>query len=140
MNIVVPCIAGGLAVGAVVFALLYSPGSPGYTLTREALTIHDRFYPVTLRADEVDARHIQIVDLAADPAWRPRLRTNGFSSLHYQSGWYRVASGQKVRMYRADSKRLVLLPPVGDGPPVLYEVPDPERFVAEVQRQWTGDS
>ncbi len=34
------------AVGALAF--LYSPGPPRLTLTHDALTIHDRFYPVTL--------------------------------------------------------------------------------------------
>ena len=28
--------------------LLYSPGPPSYTLTPDALTFHDKFYPVTL--------------------------------------------------------------------------------------------
>jgi len=36
------------------FFLLYSPGIPGYTLTPDALSIHDRFFPVTLAADAID--------------------------------------------------------------------------------------
>lgn len=137
---ILPAAAIGLVVVVLVFALVYSPGSPHYTLTRDKLTIHDRFYPVTLRADEVDAGRIQIVDLATDNQWRPTVRTNGFSNFHYHAGWYRVGGGQKIRLYRADSKRLVLLPPRGTGVPVLYEVPEPERFVADVRRAWTGDS
>ena len=43
-------------------------------------------------------------------------------------------------MYRADSKRLVLLPPKGDAAPVLYEVKDPEQFVCSLRQEWAGRS
>jgi hypothetical protein len=39
-------------------------------------------------------------------------------------------------MYRADGKRLVLLPPKGDGAAVLLETSEPERFVREVRQAW----
>lgn len=128
---------GIVAVTLVACALLYSPGAPGYTLTHDALTIHDRFYPVTLRADAVDTARIRVVNTAEEPEWRPAMRTNGFSNSHYHSGWFRSAKGQKMRMYRADSRRLVLLPPKGDGTPVLVEVKDPEKFIAAVRQEWS---
>jgi hypothetical protein len=80
------------------------------------------------------------VDLDADPQWLPKSRTNGFSNAHYHSGWYRVRNGQKIRLYRADGRRLVLLPPKISGNAVLYEVPDPEHFVAAVRQEWAGNS
>jgi hypothetical protein len=116
--------------------LLYSPGPPKYTLTSTELTIHDRFYPATVRAAEVDVEHIRIVNLDTDPHWRPTARTNGFGGLHYHSGWFRVAGGEKVRMYRADSRRLVLLPPIAQTAPVLIEVKQPDAFIQAVQQAW----
>lgn len=127
-----------IALMAAAFALFYAPGPPRCTLAAGSLSIHDRLYPVTLRAEAVDVDHIRIVDLDSDPDWVPTLRTNGFSNLHYHSGWYRVRNGQKIRLYRADGRRVVLLPPKGAGNAVLYEVADPERFVAEIRREWTG--
>jgi len=124
------------AMGLGLAANLYSPGPPSYTLTSGALTIHDRFFPVTLKPDSVDIRQIRIVDFASDPEWRPTVRTNGFANSHYQSGWFRVASGQKVRMYRAGGGRLVLLPPLGDGAPVLYQAEDPDAFASAVRAEW----
>ena len=129
---------GIFAIAAVALAMLYSPGPPGYTLTPESLTIHDRFYPVTIKAASVDGGRIQVVDLASDPAWRPVLRTNGFANSHYRSGWFRVANGRKVRMYSAGGSRLVLLPPKGNGAAVLLQVKQPERFVEELRQQWPG--
>ncbi len=124
------------AVGLGLAANLYSPGPPSYTLTARALTIHDRFYPVTLKPDSVDVRGIRIVDIAADPEWIPTVRTNGFANSHYQSGWFR-ANGQKIRMYRSGGRRLVLLPPRGDGAAVLYEAEDPDAFLAAVLAEWS---
>jgi hypothetical protein len=39
-----------------------------------------------------------------------------------------VASGHTVRMYRADGKRLVLLPAKGNAAAVLLEVGQPESL------------
>jgi hypothetical protein len=126
--------AAGLTFGA--FCILYSPGFPSYTLTPDALIIHDFFYPVTVGAPSVDSEHIRAVDLDVDTDWQPTGKTNGFANSHYQSGWFRVANGQKVRMYRANGRRLVLLPPKGHGAAMLLEVKEPEKFVAEVRRVW----
>lgn len=131
----------GLGIGAfslaiVAAALLYSPGPPRYTLTHESLSIHDRFYPVTLRSMAVDVDNVRTIDLEVDKEWRTTLRTNGFSNTHYHSGWYRVVGGQSVRMYRADGNRLVLLPSKGKGAPVLLEVTDPGQFIRQLRDEW----
>ncbi len=117
-------------------ALLYSPGPPEYTLNPEGLSVHDRFYPVTLKAGEIDLASIKAVNIKTDPDWRVTTRTNGFANFHYASGWYKVANGQKVRMYRADSRILVLLPPKGEGAPVLLEVNEPDSFIRELRQSW----
>ena len=121
----------------VAVALLYSPGPPSYTLTAQTLTIHDRFYPVTLQAGSVDVEHIRIIDFGVDAEWRPTARTNGFANSRYRSGWFRVASGKTVRMYQADSKLLVLLPPKGVGAAVLLETTDSEKFMRQLRQAWS---
>jgi hypothetical protein len=124
----------GMGVG--ILAFNYSPGVPSYTLTPETLTIHDRLYPVTLQASAIDIANIRIVDLAADPEWRPTIRTSGFANSHYQCGWFRVASGQKVRLYRAGGRRAVLLPPNTEGAAVLYQAKDPDQFADSLRAAW----
>lgn len=131
---------GIVAVGVVGFAMLYSPGPPSYSLTPGSLTIRDRFYPVTVNAASVDVDHIRIVDFAVDTGWKPTLRTNGFANAHYHAGWFRVANGKTVRMYRADGTQLVLLPPTGNGSAVLLETHNPEEFVREVKKEWSKPS
>ena len=129
---------GVVVVASVALAFLYSPGPPSFTLTRQTLAIHDRFYPVTVEAASVDLDGIRIVDVTSDADWRPTARTNGFANPHYRAGWFQVANGRKVRIYRADSTRLVLLPPKGNGTPVLLEAPNPEQFIAQVRQQWAN--
>jgi len=46
------------------------------------------------------------------------------------------ASGKTIRMYRAGSTRLVVLPPKGDGAAVLLETREPEKFAVEVREKW----
>lgn len=131
---------GIVALAIVAFAMSYSPGPPACTLTPQSLTIHDRFYPVTLQAGSVDVEHVRLIDCTVDAEWRSTARTNGFANAHYRSGWFRVVNGKTVRLYSAGSARLVLLPPKGDGAPVLLEARDPERFIRELQRSWAGRS
>ena len=114
----------------------YSPGPPKYTMTSEGLTIHDRFYPVTVKAADVDVELIKVVDVGVDPHWRLTARTDGIGARYYKAGWFRVAGGEKVRMYRTTSQRLVLLPPKGQNPPVLMEVRQPDAFIREVRQAW----
>jgi hypothetical protein len=126
-----------VVLAALAFAILYSPGPPSYTLTPDSLTIHDRFYPVTLQAANVAVDQIRVVDLKVDSDWRPTLRTNGIANAHYAAGHFRVAGGKSVRIYRAGARRLVLLPPKGDGTAVLLEAGQPEALVAELRQEWS---
>jgi len=122
------------------FSIFYSPGLPSYTITPDSLTIHDHFYPVTVKAADVDIAHIRIVDIDTDPDWRPTARTNGFANARYHSGWFRVANGQTVHLYRADGRLLVLLPPLGKAQAVLLETADPQKFVDELRQKWSAHS
>lgn len=134
--LVIGTAVGVAALAFVISAVTYAPGPPAYTLTSNSLTIHDRFYPVALNAGTVDVEHIRVVDFGTDTGWQPTARTNGFANSHYHSGWFRAANGRKVRMYWADGKRVVLLPPKGDGDPVLLEAKDPVGLMGELRQKW----
>ncbi len=121
-------------------ALFYSPGPPAYTLTTDSLTIKDRFYPVTLNPGSVDVKNVRVIDFATETEWQPVERTNGFGNAHYHAGFFKLENGDQVRMYRADSTRVVLLPPKGSGDPVLLETKDPGKFLAEVRSKWGSGS
>jgi hypothetical protein len=131
-------VIGGVAVAFAAFAMTYAPGPPACSLTGDTLTIQDRFYSLTLRAAAVDADRIRVVDLDEEPAWRPTARTNGFANGHYQSGHFRAANGAAIRLYRADGdRRLVLIPPRGEGDAVLLDALDPQAFAREIRARWS---
>ena len=63
----------GATVGIVVAAIvgvvsLYAPGPASFTLTHNSLAIHDRFYPVTVNAADVDVANVRIVNIRTDPS------------------------------------------------------------------------
>lgn len=127
---------GILALAAVAGAMLYAPGPPSYTLTSTGLAIQDRLYPASIAADTIDVDAVRTVDIDIDRNWRPVARTNGFANGHYRTGWFRVAGGRTVRLYRANATRLVLLPPRSTGDPVLLEAENPDEFVERAKRLW----
>jgi uncharacterized membrane protein YphA (DoxX/SURF4 family) len=116
--------------------LVYSPGLPEYTLTRGSLAIRDHFYPVTIGAKDIDLSQARVIDVASDPEWTPVARTKAFGNAHYHAGFFRVASGAEVRMYRGDSTKVVLLPSRNGDDPVLIETTEPARFLDELRRKW----
>jgi hypothetical protein len=77
-----------------------------------------------------------VIDFNTDPDWKPVTRSNGFGNAHYHSGLFKLADGREIRMYRADSTQLILLPPKTEGDPVLFETKDPRKFLTEIQQKW----
>ena len=129
-----------LTTALVLGAMFYSPGLPAYTLTSDKLTIQDKFFPVTLNASAIDLKNARVIDFNTDPDWKPVLRIGGFGNARYHSGFFTLADGRKVLMYRAESTRLILLPPKAEGNPVLFEAKEPQKFLSEIQRKWSNGS
>lgn len=127
----------GLALALVAAAMLYAPGRPPVDLTQDSLVIRSRFYGMTVPAASVDVANVRVVELAAEPGWRPALRMNGFGNRYYRAGNFRTASGRSVKLFTTGSERLVLLPPSSpDGTPVLLDAAEPDRFAARVREEW----
>ena len=136
VGIVLGALTAGLTIAIVVWAFSYAPGPPAVTLTQDSLTIHDRFYPLVVRADSIDLNQVRVMDFRTDTQWRPAMRTGGFANSHYRSGHFRTAGGRKVELYIAEGTRPVLLPPRGDGVPVIYGAAEPEQFIGTLRQQW----
>jgi len=136
IGITIGALIGLAGLGFAAFAVTYDPGPPSCTLTSQDLTIDDRFYPITLPAESIDLAHARIIDFNIDTAWCPTDRTDGWANSHYHSGWFRTRNGERVRLYRASSTRLVLLPPKDEGVPVILEAPDPDKFLSDLHHAW----
>jgi hypothetical protein len=101
--------------------------------------IHSLFYGMTVPASSVDVANVRVVDLQAEPGWKPVLRTGGFGNPYYRAGNFRTASGRAVKLFTTGTERLVLLPPSSeDGTPVLLDSEEPDQLAARVREQWSG--
>jgi hypothetical protein len=128
----------GITLTFVAGAMLYSPGRPEVDLTRESLIIHSWFYGMTLPASSVEVAKVRVVDLQAEPGWKPVLRTGGFANPFYRAGNFRTANGRTVKLFTTGTQKLVLLPPsLKDGTPVLLDTAEPDQFAAKVREVWT---
>ena len=96
-----------MAVGPTLFTR-----SAGLHSDYRSLTIHDRFYPFTLKRRTSDVGNIRVIDFDNDRDWRPFCARMALPRA-LSRGPVQVASGKTVRLYRADGTRLVLLPPKG---------------------------
>lgn len=124
-------------VAALVLVLLtVRPSVPAYTLTAGSLEFHEMFYGVKLQRGAVKLDEARVIDCRTDERYRLVERTNGTGLPHYKAGWFRTAAGEKVLVYAADGRRLVLLPGAGGGPTVLYEAKAPEAFVEKLRAAW----
>jgi len=70
------------------------------------------------------------------PCGQSCARVCGFANAHYHSEWFKVAGGEKVRVYWADGRFLVPIPPKAKGAPVLMEVNQPESFIQMAWQAW----
>lgn len=128
-----------LPVGIVVVVIIaiagwYQSGPVKYKISSEGLAIHDGFYSDRLEAADIDLEHIQVVDLEKDARWRPASKISGVGTGQHRFGYWRVAGGEKVRLYQTGGERLVLLPRKDKATPILVEVKQPEAFVQELRR------
>lgn len=129
----------GAVLVVVAAAMLYAPGRPPVDLTRDSLVIHSLFYGMTVPASSVDVANVRVVDLQAEPGWKPVLRTGGFGNPYYRAGNFRTASGRAVKLFTTGTERLVLLPPSSeDGTPVLLDSEEPDQLAARVREEWSG--
>jgi hypothetical protein len=129
----------GFSLALIPLAMNYAPGRPPVDLTPQSLTIHSWFYGMTVPASSVDAANVRVVDLQAEPGWKPTRKTNGFGNRNYRAGSFRTANGRTVKLFTTGSARLVLLPPLrADGTPVLLDAEEPDQFAARVRKTWAG--
>jgi hypothetical protein len=84
----------------------------------------------------MQAARARRVDFAATPELRPGRRTMGTGLPGYQSGWFRLANGEKALLYLTDRRRAVYVP-TSAGYSLLLSPDDPDAFL-EALRSGSG--
>ena len=138
--IVAPIIALLIIVPLVLLAwyVIYAPRSVRFEISPEGLRIRgDLFYGRLISASDLMVSDARRIDFAAEPGFRPKLRTNGTGLPGYRAGWFKLQNGQKALLFLGDSQRVVYIP-VRSGYSVLLSVPDSEGFLAALRGAGSG--
>jgi hypothetical protein len=122
-----------LVVGVLVTKTIAGAKSSTFELSPAGLTIRGDLWGRTLPAAHLRGAAARVVDLRSEPSLAPRRRTAGTAIPGYQSGWWRLASGEKALLYLTTRDAAVHVPTT-EGFSLLLSVSSPERFVEQLRR------
>lgn len=124
-----------LAIGvALLGRTLYGSQNASFVLSDAGLDFRGDVYGKHLGWGELLVDSARIVDLAHEPALRPRSRRIGTAMPGYNSGWYTLQNGEKALLYVSARDRVIYLPTT-KGYSVLLSPDAPEAMLAELQRR-----
>jgi hypothetical protein len=103
-----------------------------FELSPAGLRVRGDLYGRLIPAEQLRRVGARAVDLTADGTLRPVARTMGTGLPSYQSGWFRLADGERALVYLTDPRRAVYVP-TSAGCALLLSVEDPAAFVAAVR-------
>lgn len=108
-----------------------------FELSDRGLAFHGDVWGSRIPLAELRGGAARIVDLNAEAGLRPVARRMGTALPGYQSGWFRLANGEKALLYLTARQRALYLPTTGKYV-VLLSPRDPERMLADLRRLAPG--
>lgn len=103
-----------------------------FDVTPEALQLRGDWYGRTIPAAAIRFDGIRRVNLATEPALKPKWRTLGTGLPGYAAGWFRLGNGEKALVYLTDRARAVYIPTT-EGYSLLLSPSDPDRFISTLR-------
>lgn len=103
-----------------------------FTVSPAGLRLQGDFYGRFIPAEQLRLDGARRVDARTSRELRPTRRTWGTGVPGYQSGWFRLANGERALLYLTDASKAVYIPTT-DGYSVLISPGDPDRFLAVLQ-------
>ena len=123
-----------LLVGVIVLLAVSLRGSrhSRFEVTAESLRLSGDLYGRTIPRTRVHADLARRVDFTSEPGLRPKWKTTGTGLPGYQSGWFRLHSGEKALLYLTDRSKAVYVP-TAEGYSLLLSPADPDGFLAALR-------
>ncbi|MGH7533370.1 MAG: PH domain-containing protein [Gemmatimonadales bacterium] len=112
---------------------LYGARNATFELSDRGLVFHGDVWGRRIPLTELRGGAARMVDLATEPGLKPVRRTMGTALPSYQSGWFRLADGEKALLYLTARNRALYIPTT-KGYSVLLSPQDPDRMLADLQR------
>jgi hypothetical protein len=104
-----------------------------FTLSPEGLRLQGDLYGRLIPASQLRPDQARRIDARTSTELRPTRRTFGTGMPGYQSGWFRLANGERALLYLTDATKAVYVPTTA-GYSVLLSPADPDGFLAALQR------
>lgn len=122
-----------LGVFALLGASLFGSRHARFEVSSEGLRLRGDLYGRLVPTSALKLDEARAVNLRADTALAPTLRTLGTAVPGYRSGWFRLRNGEKALLYVTDPTRVAYLPTTA-GYSVLVSVENPDTFVSSLRR------
>lgn len=103
-----------------------------FEVSADGLRIRGDLYGRFIPAESIRAEEARRVDFSVDDGFRPSIRTFGTGLPGYQSGWYRLASGDKALVYLTDRSKAVYVPTMV-GYALLLSPDDADAFLTALK-------
>jgi hypothetical protein len=103
-----------------------------YEVSAAGLRVRGTLYGRLVPAASLATGAARRVDIAAEPALAPAVRTNGLGLPGYGAGWFRLAGGERALAFVTDRTRLAYVPTTV-GYALLLSVDDPDGLVAALR-------
>lgn len=104
-----------------------------FELDEQGLSFHGDVWGHQVPLAELRGGAARIVDLRNTPDLSPRRRTMGTALPNYQSGWFRLANGEKALLYLTRRDGVVYIPTTA-GYSILLSPAEPDRMLADLRR------
>ncbi len=121
-----------LLIGLAVSSALLWPRPLSVELTADTLAIRGSVYGRVVPRSELKLDEARVVDLEAEPALAPRLRTNGVGLPNYRVGWFRLRDWQRALCFLTESERVLYLPTTRNYA-LLLSLDDPSALLSALR-------
>lgn len=122
-----------VAVGWLLFSSLRAASSATFTVSPSGLVLQGDIYGRTVPFSKLRLNEARAVDLLSDRDLGLKWRVGGTSIPGYNSGWFKLNSGEKALVYITDRSRVAYLPTT-DGYAVMVSVEDPSWLITSLKK------
>ena len=104
-----------------------------FELDAGTLRLRGDLWSRSIATSSLRVSEAQIVDASTHPFYRPTRKTSGSALPGYQTGWFKLANGEKALLYLSDRRRAVYIP-TSEGYSLLLSPQNPDAFLTALRR------
>ena len=130
-----------LVIGIILLLLLglftfigYSSRNVKFEVSDQGLRIKGAIYGRFIPKEDIAEENAEIINLDANPQYKPRIRTNGVGLPGYSEGWFKLNNNEKALLFVTDRSKVVYIP-TRQNYSVLLSVSNSEEFYESI-KQW----